>query len=43
MATVLIYRFWQARREDKPGRGTGARRGAQAQAQALRKSRQRLH
>ena len=43
VATVLIYRFWLARREDKPGRGTGVRRGAQAQAQALRKSRQRLH
>jgi hypothetical protein len=43
VATVLIYRFWLARREDKPGRGTGVRRGTQAQAQALRKSRQRLH
>jgi len=41
VAVVLIYRFWQARRETKPGRGAGARR--ESLPDAARKARQRLH
>ena len=41
VAAVLIYRFWQARREAKPGRGAGARR--ESLPDAARKARQRLH
>jgi yecA family protein len=39
VATVLIYRFWQARQAPKP-RGTGSRRTL---SDAARKSRERLH
>jgi uncharacterized protein len=41
VAAVLIYRFWQGRREATQGRGTGARRSVLSDA--TRKSRQRLH
>ena len=41
VAAVLIYRFWQGRREATQGRGSGTRRSVLADA--TRKSRQRLH
>ena len=41
VAAVLIYRFWQERREAKRPIGAGARRGVAAEV--MRKSRQRLH
>jgi uncharacterized protein len=41
VAAVLIYRFWQERRNVKSTRGIGARRDALPEA--TRKSRQRLH
>jgi hypothetical protein len=41
VAAVLIYRFWQERRNVKPVRGSGVRR--ETLPEATRKSRQRLH
>ena len=41
VAAVLIYRFWQERRNAKPVRGAGVRRDVLPEA--TRKSRQRLH
>ena len=41
VAAVLIYRFWQERRNAKQVRGRGARR--EKLSEAARKSRQRLH
>ena len=41
VAAVLIYRFWQERRNAKPVRGAGVRRDTLPEA--TRKSRQRLH
>ncbi len=41
VAAVLIYRFWQGRREATQGRGSAARRSVLSDA--TRKSRQRLH
>ena len=41
VAAVLIYRFWQDRRNVKPVRGAGTRRDALTDV--MRKSRQRLH